>query len=113
MRKPDTASQSIIDPLPGYVIVDEDGATDGDDTHAMFFKANAPGALNTASYHLYREDGTKHDVLPDYLRNLDNELFTTGITDATITAAPEPACTGLLAAGGVLALLRRRSRSRG
>ncbi len=100
--------QSIIDPRPGYVLADVDGFIDGDETHALFFEALTSDPTAVASYRLYREDGSRHDVLPDFLTTLDN-VTTTEISDATVAAPlPEPACMGILAGAGCLVLSRRR-----
>ena len=108
LRHPGTTEQSIINPLPNFDIVDTDGEINGDDTHALFFQALNPGSSAMAAYRIYQEDGTKHAVLPDYLINLDNELFTSGITEANVEGiVPEPAMLSL-AGSGVLLLMRRR-----
>jgi hypothetical protein len=109
VRHPGTTQQSIIPTAPGYVVVDTDGETNGDDTHALFFQALDPNSTEFATYRIYQEDGTGHRVLPDYLKNLDNETFTSGITPAVVSGAlPEPATVSLVFAGGALMLIRRR-----
>jgi hypothetical protein len=109
IRDAGTTQQSIINPEPGFVIVDTDGEINGDDTHALFFEARNPGSNDMAAYRIYQEDGTHHAVLPDYLINLDNELFTSGITEANVQGTvPEPATISLALAGGALLLARRR-----
>lgn len=108
-RKAGTTEQSVIDPLPGYILVDSDGTTDGDDTHALFFQGLVPNSSEVASYHIYQEDGTRHAVVPDYLINLDNEIITSDIESATVQAQlPEPTGLGLLATAGFGAMIRRR-----
>jgi MYXO-CTERM domain-containing protein len=101
---------STIPTLPGYVVVDADGETDGDETHALLFKSIAADPNAIASYHIYQEDGTHHAVVPDYLIDLSNELATSPIGDATVSSVvPEPTLGALgLASAGLLALRRRR-----
>jgi hypothetical protein len=108
-RQGDVTGQSLIDFREGYQLVDEDGPGGGDDTHALFFDVLDPNAIPV--YHIYREDGTKHDVAPDYLTTINGETFTTDITDATVSGAvPEPtfAGVGLTMLAGLA--LRRRAR---
>jgi hypothetical protein len=112
-RHVDTISQSIINPRDNYLIVDTDGEIDGDDTHAFFFDIISPDLSVIPSYTLFREDGTHHAVLPDYLVNLEGTFFGPGIESATVSGAvPEPASLGLAIALAGAALLRRRRQSR-
>jgi hypothetical protein len=101
---------STIPTQPGYVAVDADGETDGDETHALLFRSISADPNAIATYHIYQEDGTHHAVVPDYLEDLSEQTATNPIADATVSGVvPEPTIGALaLAAGGLLSLRRRR-----
>jgi len=102
--------QASIATLPGYVVVDTDGETDGDETHALVFKSITDNRNAIASYHIYQEDGTHHAVLPDYLIDLTGQTADSPIGDATVSGTvPEPTVgAAAMAFAGVLGLRRRR-----
>jgi hypothetical protein len=111
-RKEGNLEQSVINPFPGFTLYTVNGETDGDDTHALFFNVATTDLSATATYRTYREDGSMHAVLPDYLQNLQNEVATT-FTESVVSApVPEPSVLslGILIAGG--GLLRRGGRRR-
>jgi hypothetical protein len=101
---------ATIATLPGYVVVDVDGETEGDDTHALIFKSITDNRNAIATYHIYQEDGTHHAVLPDYMINLAGETAEGPIGDARVDGiVPEPTTGALaMAVAGVLGLRRRR-----
>jgi hypothetical protein len=101
---------ATVPTLPGYVVVDTDGETDGDETHALLFKSITENRNAIASYHVFQEDGTHHAVLPDYLVDLTGQTVDNPITDATVSGVvPEPTAGALaLAFAGLMGLRRRR-----
>jgi hypothetical protein len=104
--------QASIATLPGYVVVDTDGETDGDETHALVFKSITDNRNAIATYHIYQEDGTRHAVLPDYLIDLTGQTADSPIGDATVSGiVPEPTVGAVaMAFAGILGLRRRRRR---
>ena len=105
--------QATVPTLPGYVVADTDGETDGDETHALVFKSITENRNAIATYHIYQEDGTHHAVLPDYLVDLTGQTAGSPIGDATVAATvPEPTVGALaMALAGMLGLRRRRARA--
>jgi hypothetical protein len=103
-------TQASIPTLPGYVVVDTDGETDGDETHALVFKSITENRNAVATYHIYQEDGTHHAVLPDYLIDLTGQTADSPIGDAIVSGVvPEPTIGALVIAfAGALGLRRRR-----
>ena len=101
---------STVPTQPGYVVVDANGETDGDETHALLFRSITSNPNAVASYHIYQEDGTHHAVVPDFLVNLNEETAQSPIGDATVSGVvPEPTVGGIaLACAGLLGLRRRR-----
>jgi hypothetical protein len=105
-------TQATIPTLPGYLVVDADGETDGDETHALIFKSITADPNAIASYHIYQEDGTRHAVLPDYLISTAGETAEGPIGDATVDGVvPEPTAGALAAAVAGILGLRRRQRA--
>jgi hypothetical protein len=98
----------------GFVVRDQDGVTNGDNTHTMFFKYIAEDPTTVAHYRLYADDGErgKH---ADYLVSIDDpchKIF--DIHDATVSAnmIPLPAALGpgLIGLGGVVLHRLRKNR---
>jgi hypothetical protein len=113
VRKEGSTAESTINDREGFVVVDTDGPLGGDDTHAMFFRSVVLDDPNlTPTYTLYNEDGTMHDVLPDYLRQINGET-SFDIQDAVLSGpVPEPGTGAIVLALAGAAAMRRGRRSR-
>jgi hypothetical protein len=101
---------ATVPTLPGYVVVDTDGETEGDETHALLFKSVTLDPNAIASYHIYQEDGTGHAVVPDYMTIIGGGFIEGPIESATVSSLiPEPTAGVLgVACAGLLAMRRRR-----
>jgi hypothetical protein len=108
------SEQSSIKPVEdGFVVRDEDGETQGDNTHTMFFKYIAEDPTTAAKYRLYADDGER-GACADGLVSIDDPNFVIrDIAEANVSAnmVPLPAALGpaLVCLGGV-ALHRLRQR---
>ena len=98
----------------GFVVRDQDGVTNGDNTHTMFFKYIAEDPKTVANYRLYADDGERGKSA-DYLVSVDDPCFKIrDIASASVSAnmIPLPAALGpgLIGLGGVvLHRLRKRN----
>jgi hypothetical protein len=98
----------------GYVVVDQDGEVNGDNTHSMLFDYIAEDPKTVAQYRLYADDGSR-GTSPDFMVSIDDpNLIIRDIQEASVAGAliPLPAALGPglvgLACVGIAKRLRRR-----
>jgi hypothetical protein len=112
----DCEESSKSNPKPvedGFTVADQDGMTDGDNTHTMFFNYIAEDPHTVAHYRLYADDGERGKKA-DGLVSIDDPCHVIrNITEANVSAnmIPLPAALGpgLIGLGGVVIhRLRRR-----
>jgi hypothetical protein len=98
----------------GFVVRDQDGVTNGDNTHTMFFKYISEDLTKVASYRLYADDGERGKCA-DHLVSVDDPSFKIrDIADAKVSAnmIPLPAALGpaLICLGGMAIQRLRKHR---